>query len=682
MSRYVWDCETNGLLHEMDKVHCLVLQDLDTDEVFTYANGLGYPSVEEGLRKLMDAEEHVGHNLIRFDLPALQKIYPWFAPKGLITDTLVLSRLFWPEIGLADDALIKRKKMKPKLRGRYSLEAFGVRLGEDKGDYSEIMKERGLDPWAKLNQEMVDYNVQDVVVNRKLYDYALKVWRGEDAKSCGVPFSDRSVRLEMDVQTIIARQERWGFGFDVDKAAKFYASLVKEREELLREVTAAFPPWYANQGLVTPKTARAVQRKDLPPIGTDKKGNPVYPKEHFSPDAPYTKIVLTEFNPSSGAHIEKRLRAKYNWEPVEFTPSGQAKTDESTLSLLPYPEAKALTAYMTVAKRIGQLAEGQQAWLKREQKGRLHGTVVTLGAVTRRMTHNTPNLAQVPKVKKGDDKQILRMAAGGYGAECRELFTASPGFELVGCDADALELRCLAGYMAPYDGGEYIRTVLSGDKANGTDMHSVNCRALGMDPQRTYDVAGVQITGRDIAKTWFYAFIYGAGDFKLGSILGTKGGSKAIMEAGKKSKADFMAGLPALGKLVDLVVARAFGVKKKGKWIKAPRGFVVGLDGGKIRVRHRHAALNTLLQSAGAIIMKMALVILDKDLQDLGMVPGEDYEFVANVHDEFQIDVRPQHVKTVMQVAEDSIRKAGEEFNFGCPLAGNADTGKNWCETH
>lgn len=156
------------------------------------------------------------------------------------------------------------------------------------------------------------------------------------------------------------------------------------------------------------------------------------------------------------------------------------------------------------------------------------------------------------------------------------------------------------------------------------------------------------------------------------------------MAAGKKSKADFMAGLPALGKLVDAVVRRAFGVKdkKSGVWKQPPRGFLVGLDGGKIKVRHRHASLNTLLQSAGAIIMKLALVLLDKALQEKGLVPGVDYEFCANVHDEWQIDVRPEHAETVMRTAEWSIEQAGVELNFRCPLKGNADRGANWKETH
>jgi len=684
----LFDLESNGLLHQMDRLHCLVIQDLDTDQFFEFADQPGYVPIAIGIAMLNAAEMLVGHNIIKFDVPAIQLIYPSFKPKGRLLDTLVLARLFWPDLNGSDEALVKRKKMPPKMRGRYSLESFGFRLDCNKGDYSEIMKAKGLDPWAEWNPEMQAYNVQDVVVNRKVYDYAMKCWRGEDQKGWSVPYSDRSVWLEMDVQVILARQERWGFGFNVKAAEELYVELVKKRETLGAKIAESFESWWAPDGpVVVPKSPRAVQRKDFTPIGQKVKKNGdvelLYPKEHYSPDAPYTKIKRVEFNPNSGHHIENRLRTKYNWEPVEFTPSGQAKTDEKTLALLPYPEASVLTEYMTIAKRIGQLAEGKQAWLKKEQKGRIHGTVTTLGAVTRRMTHSNPNL-NVPKVKKGDDGNILLMEAGGYGAECRALFTSTAGWVLVGCDADALELRCLAGYMFAYDKGEYIDTVLSGEKSKGTDMHSVNCRALGLDPKKTYLVAGKMIPGRDIAKTWFYAFIYGSGDHNLGQIMGVTGSARAITDAGKKSRNDFLTGLPALGKLTQAVVDRAFGVKDKKtkQWKKPPRGFLVGLDGGKIKVRHRHAALNTLLQSAGAIIMKMALVILDKALQAQGLVPGEDYEFCANVHDEWQIDVRPDHAETVMALAEWSIKEAGVELNFGCPLAGNADRGFNWRDTH
>lgn len=161
------------------------------------------------------------------------------------------------------------------------------------------------------------------------------------------------------------------------------------------------------------------------------------------------------------------------------------------------------------------------------------------------------------------------------------------------------------------------------------------------------------------------AFLYGAGDAKLGSIVG-KG-----RQAGAKLRAKFLAGLPALEKLVN-------GVKRRAK----ERGYLVGLDGRKLHIRSDHAALNTLLQSAGALVMKKALHILDTMLQEAGLVPGIDYEFVANIHDEFQIEVSEQHAEFVGKSAAESIRKAGEYFGFRCPLDGEFKIGRNWAATH
>ena len=218
-------------------------------------------------------------------------------------------------------------------------------------------------------------------------------------------------------------------------------------------------------------------------------------------------------------------------------------------------------------------------------------------------------------------------------------------------------------------------------------MHSVNARALGLDPKKKYWVDGTELSGRDIAKTWFYAFIYGSGNEKLGWIMGKRGDptnpdhfvinrygekeDKVAARAGAKSKKDFMENLPALGQLVD-------AVKLKSKQV----GFLRALDGGKLVCRKPHAALNTLLQSAGAILMKTGLILLDDALQAQGLVPTVDYEWVANIHDEWQLDVLPQHEDMVKSFAEDAIRLAGEAYKFRCPLKGNADAGPNWAATH
>lgn len=655
----------------MTKVHSLVIKDANTGETWSCSDNFWinpetderrtYVSVETGLQMLMEAGVVVGHNIIDFDIPAIQKLYPWFKPKGTIRDTIVMSRLMYADMRDADfRQLDKCKKsgkqwIELKLFGRHSLESWGARLGIWKGDYGDIRKKEGIKlglkgealtayVWGTWSVDMQDYCEQDVEVTAKL-------WHRLNSKG----FSDESVQLEHAVRTIISRQERYGFAFDEKKAAGLYAKLAGEKSGLEAQLSKEFAPWFRFEEEVEVTSARSVKRTDLEVTVTvrrfsEKTGKELTPyvgpvREHYEVGSVYSKVKLKAFNPGSRQDIANRLIALYGWKPKEFTSDGTPKVDEEVLKSLKFPAAKTLFRYLMIQKRIGQLAEGKEAWLKHVRNGRIHGQVNTNGAVTGRMTHQRPNVAQVPSGR------------AAFGHECRELFFASAGKLLVGCDADALELRDLAGYMAAYDQGAYIKTVLEGKKEDGTDMHTQNAKALGCD--------------RDTAKTWFYAFIYGSGDFNLGVILGVTGSKQKVTAAGRAARSRFLKALPALSKLID-------AVKKKA--IK--QGFLKGLDGRLLYVRSEHAALNTLLQSAGAIQMKRALVILDNQLQELGLIPGIHYEFVANVHDEWQIEVDEDKADLVGRTAANAIRLAGEYYNFRCQLAGNYDTGRNWAETH
>lgn len=378
---------------------------------------------------------------------------------------------------------------------------------------------------------------------------------------------------------------------------------------------------------------------------------------------PYRNVKKFVFNPGSRDHIAKRLKALYGWKPSVFTPEGKPKIDEDTLSPLKYPEIPLLLQYLTVSKRFGQLASpppkrlknGELSKAKKKSEawrdhvkadGRVHGKVNQNAAVTGRMTHANPNMAQVPKVQK-DKTGILHGLPGGWGYECRELFYVPKGKKLVGADASGLELRCLAHFMALYDGGAYAKVLLEGD------IHAANQEAAGLPT-------------RDNAKTFIYAFLYGAGDEKIGSIIG-KG-----RKHGRALKEKFLNGLPALKRLVT-------GVKKRAK----QRGYLRGLDGRRLHIRSDHAALNTLLQSAGALVMKKALSILDQTLQEkYGLVPGVNYEFVGNIHDEWQIEVDEEFAELVGQTAVASIAAAGDAFGFKCKLDGEYKVGNNWAETH
>lgn len=639
MTDYIFDIETNGLLDELTKVHCMVLVNAESGELTSYADQPGYRPITDGLELLATADMLIGHNIQRFDLPALKKVYGWEPKAGVvIRDTMVISRVIWPDMKTRDARMAKKNRKFPgKLVGSHNLKAWGHRLGNYKGDYDG--------GWEHWSPEMHDYMVQDGRLNKAFWDLIVsKQWPAQ------------SLELEHAVAAIIERQTLRGFAFDVEKAGKLYAELSGRRQELEQELKTLFPPWYRPKNAAQPFTPKR------PNVAMG-----------YMADCPLTQVVLTHFNPNSRDHIADRFKAKYGWEPVELTDTGLPKIDDEVLQQLDYPEAKPLAELFMLSKRIGQIAEGKKAWLKVEKNGRIHGALNPNGARTGRMTHFDPNLGQVP----ANDAP--------YGRRCRELFVTTPGFVLVGCDADGLELRDLAGYMAPFDDGAYIDTVLKGDKAKGTDNHSVNARALGLDPKQMYPVAGREVSGRDIAKTWFYAYIYGAGNEKLGWIMGvfgpktkvTRNGEEKLVDkkalaAGKKSRENFEQNLPALGRLVDAVKAKS----KQRKWLK-------GLDGRRIPSPSQHSALNTLLQSAGAVQMKQALVILDGTLQrDLGFVPGVDYEFVANVHDEWQIEARPEIAQEVADAAKDAIRRAGEHFNFACPLAGNAEIGTCWAETH
>lgn len=631
----LFDIETNGLLPELNTIHCLVIKDTETKKVDRY-NG---DRILAGLMRLVKAS-HMGtvisgHNVIDFDIPAIQKVFPWFDPDmRFVRDTLIMSRVIYSDIGDKDAALLKKGKLDGKLFKSHSLKAWGQRLGFPKDDYADRMKERGLDPWAEWSMEMEDYCVIDVEVTHALWDcLADQQW------------PEQSIELEHDVFRIIRRQMQRGFAFDVESAQKLYAKL-SAREHVLRvALVKEFGEFFLPDGA-----------RDFVP----KKGNKA---NNYVGGAPLRKIKLVEFNPSSRAHIVNRLKVRHGWEPTEFTEKGEPKMDETVMRGLQFPEAKLLEEYFTVIKRLGQVGDGDEAWLKRYRDGAIFCRVSTNGAVTGRMTHSSPNLAQVPA------------SHSPYGVECRSCFVAREGYVLVGIDAAALELRNLAGYMALYDNGAYINTVVNGKKSDGTEIHTVNRKALEID-------------SRDDAKTWFYAFIYGAGDEKLGTII-TKIKGMEARDVGSMSRAKFQRNLPALGRLVKDIATAIFGKKakvdSKGKVIEPAvkgRGYLRGLDGRRLPIRSKHAALNTLLQSAGAVLMKKALVILDRKLQEKGYVPGEDYEFVANVHDEWQIEARPSIAEDVGRMGVEAIREAGEFYKFACPLDGEYKVGKSWADTH
>jgi DNA polymerase I-like protein with 3'-5' exonuclease and polymerase domains len=581
--RIVLDCETN-LAH--DKIHLVVTKDIDTGEVRKWKAATGLNDY------LSKATLLIGHNIIGFDAPTLNRTWQTKIRLKNVYDTLIVSRL-----------------LDPSRENGHSLEAWGQTLGFHKIDYAKV--------WTWLmgrNQEysgecfdlphhglLDDYCVRDVEVTAKLY---LKLTNELNEKQ----FSQDSVDLEHRVAAIISEQERNGFKLDQIYTQVLLTDIKSKVAAIYERMQQRWPP-------VT------VERY------SDKTGKRL-------------KDSVVTFNPGSRQQIGERLK-ELGWKPKEFTETGIPKIDETVLAGIKIPEAQVIAEYLMLNKRISQI----ESWMEAVGKdGRVHGKVITNGAVTGRMTHSGPNMAQVPAVRKNDKGVILEGLAGGYGVECRECWTVEEGNVLVGCDASGLELRMLAHYMKDED---YVRTVCEGSSKDGTDVHSVNQRAAGL-------------ATRDLAKTFAYAYLYGAGDAKIGSIVG------GSARDGAKLKAKFLSSLPALSRLIATV----------SKY--AAKGWVPGLDGRRIWVRSEHAALNSLLQGAGAVVMKKALVIFD-DKRKANKWP---VKYVANVHDEAQLECPKDIAEEVGKAFKQSIIEAGETYSLRCPLGGEYKIGANWRQTH
>ena len=452
--------------------------------------------------------------------------------------------------------------------------------------------------WSAYSEDMGAYCCQDVEVTEKVFE---QMWTGD---------IERGLKLEFNFAKVMALQEQHGFRLDVDKAQELEAQFRQEQCDIERGL----------QQVWLPKT---IERH------SDKTGKRL-------------KDKIEVFNPGSRKQIAERLKEQYDWKPKQYTPNGQPKVDEAVLDKLKYDEAKQLSRYFRLQKMLGQLTDGDAGWLKLERDGYVHGSMKTIGTATHRCSHFGPNMGQV-------DRRDPRM---------REVWLPDPGQVLVGCDADALELVCLAHYLGRYDNGEYQDALLNGSKEDGTDVHSRTQKLL-------------ELPTRDHAKTAQYAYLYGASDRKLAQISREAGGP---IKNGKEIRRRMNEGINGLGKLSAAIQKRA-----DVGWFKA-------IDGRKIYIKSPHSALNYLLQSTGAIVMKKAVEVFHYDLAvTAGFVRDEcpvNFSYVANVHDEVQLSVDPDDAPVVGQLFADSITLAAERLKMRCPLSGTYQIGKNWRETH
>ncbi len=471
------------------------------------------------------------------------------------------------------DTLVLSRLFDPSRLGGHSLRAWGETLGFPKGDH---------DDWSRLSQEMIDYCIQDVAVTEAVHKKLVTDM---------TDFSQESIDLEHKVQYAVQQQERNGWVLDQELARDLCATFKEGMNEIEAELQKMFPPIVEER--ISEKTGKRLKDK------------------------------VTVFNVGSRQQVAARLATKgAKWN--EETPSGKPVVDEKTLKENSHvPEAGKVLEYLTLQKRYAQV----HSWLEAvKDDGRVHGRVISNGAVTGRMTHQSPNMAQVPA------------SHSLYGHECRSCWTVPQESKLVGFDASGLELRMLAHYM---DDEEFTNVLLR------EDIHTRNQMAAGLET-------------RPQAKTFIYAFLYGAGDAKIGTIVG------GTARDGRTLKQRFLRNTPSLESLRERIT-RAAG-----------RGYLTGLDGRRLRVRSEHAALNTLLQAAGAIVMKKALVILDDYAQQWKL----NYKFIGNIHDEVQSEVVADQAEKFGWLAVECLKASGIHYNLRCPLDGEYKVGTTWAETH
>ena len=694
-----FDIEANGLLpHQIapgetsvSRVHCLVVHDLEANWYRSFRNNGREDNIRDGLKLLEEADLIIGHNVISYDIPALGLLYGFTIPKDRVFDTLVMSRLVYSNLADLDVVTMKRGKLPGRLFKSHSLEAWGYRTGVFKDEYDgdpaitdEV--ERKARKWEYWNQAMEDYCVIDVKATRAFFDLLMTqehYFKGDDEEAIF------AVKLEHQMAWCMTKMERNGFPFDERGAGMLYSKLAAKRQELLDRLVKTFGSWWQAKGgtspFLHPRTGMPLKKYPLvkyPKTGSlFLKDGKTLAKTLYYQGAPFTPIELIQFNPGSRDHIAKVLQEN-GWVPTEFTETGKPVVDEETLKDVKVNDPKKQAAidliaeYMLITKRIGQVAEGNNGWLKLvHSDGLMHGSINPNGAVTGRATHSYPNIAQVPS------------GTALYGPECRALFGAKhwrhvwPQAIQVGTDASGLELRCLGHFMARYDNGEYIDVLLNGD------IHWKNVLALGLVPKGTArDKSSHEHDAfRGNAKTFIYAFLYGAGDAKIGEIV--NGGK----EAGKKLKNSFMEATPAIADLreaIESTLVASSQWTQEGQKIKWKRRYLLGLDGRRLHVRSPHSALNVLLQSAGALACKLWVVemirILEEDMKlSQGNTKTDDFMLCAWVHDEVQLVCKnPEVADKVAQASAAAMKYAGEFFKFRCPLETEAKMGDTWLECH
>jgi len=628
----LFDLEANGLLDTVTKLHCCVVKDKHTGEVRKFWPWAGGDYVKQMLEYLESFDVLIAHNALGYDFPLLKQLYNW-EYKGKKVDTLIMSRLLNPK-------RIVPFNCPDKGIGPHGIQAWGYRVGRGKPEHND---------WEVFSEAMLHRCTEDVEILSLVYDELLNEashgkWRNAFLLS---------FRLFENLQ----KQEQYGWLVDEDKMLRNISQLGNWIKRIDRVLIPNLPFMVEVEETKKKGEYNYIKKPFLKSGNYSESSLKWYASTGLCPDdapicGPFSRINFRRISLDSNAETKNYL-LESGWEPLEWNTNDDGERTSPKLSKDdPFDGINGKVGKL-VAKRVQcrqrrSIIEGLHSLIRAD--GRIPSVVNTL-AVTGRATHR--NIVNIPQAKSF------------YGKQMRKMFTSKEGFVVVGTDSDACQIRMLCGRM---NDPVYTDNVLNGKKEDGSDIHSVNMRAAGLN-------------SRDDAKTFFYGFLFGAGDAKIGKIV------KGTSADGKRLKAQFLQGLPALGNLLDRLMKewRASAKKRYNAVFNRMEyydGVITGLDGRPIKVPSEHQVLVYLLQSDEAIMMTAAYNKANKEMERAGYVYGIDYGFVCWYHDEFTIECRVEIAEHVKQISEQAIAWAGDFYNIPCPHIGQGKIGKNWYEIH
>lgn len=623
----IFDLEANGLLDTVTKLHCGVVKDIGSGDVKKFR-----PNDVKALLEHLDSfDVLIAHNGIGYDWPLLKKLYG-YTFKGKRVDTLLMSRLLNP------------KRLVPfncpnKKAGPHSVESWGWRVGRGKPEHND---------WENFSEEMLHRCSEDVEIQHLIYNELLKEAKGKNWRDAFL--------LSFKLFEYLQKQEEYGWLVDrpyMDKCIHQLDHWIARIDKALEEHLPVILEIQENK----------------------QDGDFLYIKKPFLKSGEYSKSVSTWYHLNNlddnirivggpfsrvsfrkvdlNSNIEtKDFLLRSGWEPLEWNTNDDGERTSPKLSKDdPFDGINGgvgrLVARRVQCRQRKGIIEGLVASIRPD--GRIASVINSLAA-TGRATHR--GIVNIPGAKSF------------YGKQMRKIFTCKEGFVLVGTDSDACQIRMLAGRM---NDPAYTETVINGDKDKGTDIHTVNKNAAGLPD-------------RDSAKTFFYGFLFGAGDAKIGKIV------KGTAQDGARLKGQFLAGLPALGALLERLTKEWKQSAKRRfnpKWNKMEYydGYITGLDGRPILVPFEHQILVYLLQSDEAIFMAAAYNRFNMNMEKKYRY-GIDYGVVAWYHDEYTCECREEISEDVARIAEEAIEWAGRFYRIPCPHVGHAQIGKTWWSIH